>query len=75
MLAELGRVFHRHEVETLTLKRMLVHPKDKHTPQENLGVMYEVPCMDRHYVHTGKTERRYGVREKESKRDRCEDTG
>ena len=61
--------FHCHGVATsmklhMTLKRMLVHPKDKCTPQENLGVMYHVPC-----IYTDETERRYGVREKEHKSD------
>ena len=39
------------------------------TPQENAGVMYEIPCKDCPGVYTGETERRYGVREKEHQRD------
>ena len=53
----------------MTLKGMLVYPKDKCTPQENAGVMYQVPCKDCPSVYTGVTERRYGLREKEHKRD------
>ena len=44
----LSQVFCHHGVVTsmkhhMTLKRMLVHPKDKCTPQENVGVVYQVP--------------------------------
>ena len=44
----LSRVFRRHSVALtmnlhLTLKRILEHPKDKRTPQENAGVVYQVP--------------------------------
>ena len=53
----------------MTLKRMLVHRKDKCTPQENVGVVYQVPFTDCLCVYTGETERRYGMREKEYKRD------
>ena len=53
----------------LTRKRMLVHPKDKRTPQENVDVVCQVPYKDCPCVYTGGTERRYGVREKEHKRD------
>ena len=53
----------------LTLKWMLVHLKDKRILQENSGVVYQVPCKDCQDVYTGVTERRYGVREKEHKRD------
>ena len=51
-----------------TLKRILVHPKDKTSPQENAGVVYQVPCKACPGVYTGETEKRYGVRE-EHKRD------
>ena len=66
----LSQVFSCHGVAMamkhhLFLKRMLVHPKDKRTPQENAVVVYQVPCKDCPCVSTGETERRYGVREKE----------
>ena len=53
----------------VTLKRILVQPKDKRTPQENAGMMYQIPCKDCPCVYTGEMERRYGVREKEHQRD------
>ena len=42
----------------LTLKRMLVHLKDKRTPQENAGVVYQIPCKYCPGVYTGEMERR-----------------
>ena len=42
----------------LALKRMLVHLKDKRTLQENLGVVYKVPCKDCKDIYTGVMERR-----------------
>ena len=56
------------DVAHMTLKRMRVNPKDKHS-QENAGVVYQVPCTDCPCVYTGVTERRYRVKEKEHKRD------
>ena len=53
----------------VTLKWLLVHSKDKHTPQENLGVVYQVQCKDCQCITTGEMETRHGVREKENKRD------
>ena len=52
----------------LTLNRMLVYPKDRHTLQENLGEVYQVPCKDCQCIYKGEMERRYGVSEKEHKR-------
>ena len=70
----LSSVFQRHGVATamkphVTLTRMLVHPKDKRTPQENAGVVYQFPCKDSPGVYTGEIERRYRVREKEHHRN------
>ena len=47
----------------MTLQRILVHPKDKRTPQ-NSGAVYQVSCKDCQHVYTGVMERSYGVREK-----------
>ena len=53
----LSWVFLRHGVAMamkphLTLKRMLVHPKDKRTAQENARVVYQVPCKGCLCVYT-----------------------
>ena len=53
----------------LTLKRLLVHPKDKRVPQDTAGVVYEIPCKDCDKVYVGETGRRYGTREKEHQKD------
>ena len=51
---------------------MLVHPddpKDKCTSQEKIGVVYHAPGKDCSVVYIGETERRYGMKEMEHKRD------
>ena len=53
----------------MILKRMLAHPKNKRSPQKNMGVVYQVQCKDCLYVYTGVMDRRYGMRENELKRD------
>ena len=53
----------------MTLKRLLVHPKDKRSPQETAGTVYEIPCKDCDRVYVGETGRRYGEREKEHQKD------
>ena len=63
----LQNIFKKHNVSAAvkphtTLKRLLVHPKDKRTPQETAGVVYEIPCRDCPSVYVGETGRRYGVR-------------
>ena len=62
-LTDLDCLLHPHGVAMLmklhlTLKRMLVHQKDKGTPQENSGVVYQVPCKDCQDLYTGETELR-----------------
>ncbi len=66
----LDRVFRRHGVSVAmkphqTLKRLLVHPKDKRKPHDTAGVVYQIPCKDCPKVYTGETGRRYGERVKE----------
>ena len=51
----------------MTLKRVLVHPKAKGTPQETSGIVYHFPCKDFQCVYIGEMERRYWVREKKHK--------
>ena len=53
----------------MTLQTMLVHPKEKCTPQGDSCIVYQAPCKDCQYIYTGKMERIYGLREKEHKRD------
>ena len=70
----LQRVFKRHGVTTTlkphkTLKQLLVHPKDKRTPHNTAGVVYQIPCKDCTQVYVGETGRRYSEREEEHIRD------
>ena len=60
VLEALNRVFRHHCVVMAMKPFLLVHPKDKSTPQENSGVVYQVPYKDCPCVYTGETERRYG---------------
>ena len=48
---------------------MLVHPNNKCTPQENLDVVYQVPCKNCKDIYRVEMKRTYGVREKQHKRD------
>ena len=51
------------------LRRLLVHPKDKRSPQDTASVIYQIPCKDCTKVYTGETGRKYGIREKEHRKD------
>ena len=69
-----SRVFQHHGVMITmrhhrTIKRMLVHPKDKRTSQESERVVYKIPCKDCPNVYTCETGRRVGAREKEDRKD------
>ena len=39
----------------LTLKRLLVHPKDKREKQDKAGVVYNIPCSDCSNVYVGES--------------------
>ena len=43
----------------LTLKCMLVHSKDKRTPHDTAGVVYQISCKDCPNVYTEETGRRF----------------
>lgn len=49
----------------MTLKCMLVHPKDNSTPKKQAGIVYQILYSDCDMVYTGDT----GRREKEYKKD------
>ena len=70
----LARAYRHHGISAamkplLTLKCMLVYRKDKRTPHDTAGVVYQIPCKDCPKVYTGKTVRKYGIREKEHHKD------
>ena len=53
----------------MTLKRLLVHLKDKRLVQDNAGVVYQIPCKDCPAIYMGETGSKYGTREKEHLKD------
>ena len=63
----MGHVFHGHGVATnvmpqQTLRRMLVHLKDKCEVRDKAGIVYQIPC-------TRETGRRFRTQKKEHRRD------
>ena len=52
-----------------TLRKILVHPKDKIEKTSNVGVVYEIPCVNCDKKYIGETGRRLDTRIKEHKSD------
>ena len=52
-----------------TLRQLLVQCKDKREVKDTAGVVYSIPCRDCPMVYIGETGRRFGVREKEHRKD------
>ncbi|XP_072039459.1 uncharacterized protein [Amphiura filiformis] len=48
-----------------SLRRLLVHPKDKVDMDDKTGVIYEIPCHNCPKTYVGETGRRFGTRKKE----------
>ena len=74
ILESLTRAYQPHGVSMamkphLTLKRMIVHRKNKRTPHGTAGVVDQIPCKDCLKVYTGETGRRCGIRKKEHRKD------
>ena len=66
----LERIYRKHNISTamrphMTLRKILVHPKDKREKEEQSGVVYSIPCIDCDQVYIGETGRQFGVRKKE----------
>ena len=51
------------------LRGMLVYPKDKRSPEDSTGVVYQIPCKDCDKVYIGETGRKFGVRKSEHKQE------
>ena len=49
----------------MTLRKLLVHPKDKREKEEQSGVVYSIPCIDCDKVYIGETGQQFGMRQKE----------
>ena len=52
-----------------TLRKMLVHPKDKIPDNKKCGVIYEVPCKNCNRTYVGETGRQLGVRISEHQKE------
>ena len=51
------------------LRGFLVHPKDKRTPEDSTGVVYQIPCKDCDKFYVGETGRKFGVRKSEHQKE------
>ena len=65
-----ARLFRKHQVPVAmrpirTLKRLLVHPKDKQDKEEKTECVYKIPCGNCDKTYVGETGRKFGVRLKE----------
>ena len=52
-----------------TIRKILVHPKDKINKQNTIGVIYNIPCKNCPSSYIGETGRSLGVRINEHKKD------
>ena len=64
------RTMRKHGIQStvrphMTLRRLLVHPKDKIEDEKKCGLVYKIPCHNCHQVYIGETGRTLGVRIKE----------
>ncbi|XP_072039396.1 uncharacterized protein [Amphiura filiformis] len=71
---KLQRIFRKHKISVAmkphnTLKRLLVHPKDKVDTIKTSGVVYEIGCKGCDKSYIGETGRPFGVRLKEHQKD------
>ena len=68
------RIFRKHGISTAvkphtTLRKMLVHPKDKRDPLTTTDCVYELPCSNCKSSYIGETGRRISTRLSEHKRE------
>jgi hypothetical protein len=71
---KLQRIFRKHNISVAmkphnTLKRLLVHPKDKVDNTKTCGVVYEIECKGCEKSYVGETGRAFGTRLKEHQKD------
>ena len=67
---KLQRIYHSHQISTAvrphtSLRKMLVHPKDKIDIDNVTGCVYEIPCHNCEKTYIGETGRLFGTRKKE----------
>ena len=69
-----SRVFKKHGISTgmkphTSLRKILVHPKDKVDPADKTDCIYEIPCKNCNYTYIGETGRKFSTRLKEHKKE------
>lgn len=70
----MARVLKKHGIAAAfrpftTLRRLLVHPKDKLKTEETTECVYRIPCKNCDKVYVGETGRRFGTRLNEHKKE------
>ena len=70
----LSRIFKKHNIQTamrphMTLRKLLVHPKDKRQLKDNSGVVYRIPCKNCEQAYVGETSRNLEYRLDEHEKD------
>ena len=71
---KLQRVFKKHNISATfkphsTLRKALVHPKDKREPLETTGCVYEIACKNCDFTYVGETGRLLSTRIKEHRKE------
>ena len=69
-----SRVYKRHSIPTArrpfqSIRCLLVHPKDKHRPQDICECVYKMPCKSCNKTYIGETGRAFGVRLQEHRQE------
>ena len=69
-----SRVYKRHGIPTAmrpfqSIRSLLVHPKDKHRPQDICECVYKIPCKNCNKTYIGETGRAFGVRLQEHRQE------
>ena len=70
----LSRIFQKYRIQTamrphMTLRKFLVHPKDKRHLKDKSGVVYRIPCKNCDQAYIGETARNLGYRLVEHEKD------
>ncbi|XP_072051693.1 uncharacterized protein [Amphiura filiformis] len=68
------RIYKKYDITTAmkphtTLRRLLVHPKDKREVVDTANCVYEIPCSGCKSTYIGETGRQFGIRLSEHKKD------
>jgi hypothetical protein len=74
MSEAISRVFKKHNISTAmrphtTIRRLVVHPKDKRDIDNSAGLVYKIPCKGCDKSYIGETSRMFSIRKKEHKEE------